>query len=334
MVLISRHAAARLFAEVQRWVDHGLTLEQAPYECLAYPLSALTPRQQLLSPLEPVSLEAIAEITIDDVAIPPDEIKAFTPMNCHFGGDNLERINQRFNRQIDEQISLQPRLAINSKLHSHPFTGGDFLSAGDRYHGVTSPQAHAWRQRRGLSTAILHVVYPDDVPQPQSKPWRLTRHGAVTTHQGKSGFKVHWSIRTWASDDTGALHDLGDASVVANNHPRVKSARRRPYWQSRAGVKWCDSQKIQLREAGYRPSRNTLGRGWRRYIIHTADRCLVFALPPDFPQANMRVLDVQQAWSNSFSLMKLPKGAAATRLSQLSLLKIAEHFGPPAVQTT
>jgi hypothetical protein len=48
----------------------------------------------------------------------------------------------------------------------------------------------------------------------------------------------------------------------------------------------------------------------------------------------MRVLDVQQAWSNSFSLMKLPKGAAATRLSQLSLLKIAEHFGPPAVQTT
>lgn len=326
-VLISRSAAQKLFAEVRRWVEEGLAREGQPAESLVYPLSALVPQKGLRTPVELLDAAEVSELVIDDVAVPPDDVKVFSAANCHFAGD-LDRANAAFNAEIDRMLTARPRLGINSKLHTHPFIEGAFLSAGDLYHGVRAPKAVSWRERRGLKTAMLHVVYPDASPQPSKRPWRITDEGAEA-RAGK-GPRVRWRIRSWASEQAAGaptMRDLGDAVVVSERHPSVRAARRSPYWSTRRGARWCDRQKTALRAAGYAVSRNLLGRGWRRYLVQTADGQLLIALPPDFPALPPRLLEVKRAWRDEFEELPLP---SAFRLGfSASLLDLVRHFGPP-----
>lgn len=326
MILISRKAAARLFSEIQRWVDLGLSTAGTPLESLVYPLSAMVPTRGLCSPLELVDLNHIAQIVIDDVAIPPDEIKVFSAANCHFEGPELHRVNREFNAAIAARLDLQPRLEVLSKLHCHPFPGGDFLSSGDLHHGVAAPEAVQWRRRKGLATALLHVVYPSDVPCPAKGPWRLSSSGA--TSPGSSG-GVRWRVRSWGSAVDGALADLGDARVVADSHPLVRLARRLPYWRTKRGRRWCARQKQELRHAGYDVRRNLLGRGWRHYLLHTRAGQLVFALPPDFPRAPLRVMRILRAWADEFEPLELPGWASGKSLGESSLLRLARYYEAP-----
>jgi hypothetical protein len=326
-VQVSRSAAALIFGEVQRWVELGLRRQGAALESLVYPLSALVPSGALRSPLELAGLSQLAALVLDGVAIPPDSVKAFSPANCHFAPADPAAANRAFNAAIDQMIEARPRLGVHSKLHSHPFSASPFLSQGDLYHGVASPAAVAWRRCRGLSTAVLHLVYPDGEPRVSGRPWRLTREGARCD---AAGGRVLWSIRSWASGDDGQMQDLGTAELLPDGHPRVRLARRLPYWRRRHGARWCDGQKAGLRAAGYQVSRNLLGRGWRRYLLRAGGRHLVFALPPDLPAARPRVLQVHDAASNQFELLSLPApGRRAQSLSGLSLLDLARHFGPP-----
>ena len=324
-ILVSRGAAAVIFSEVRRWVEEGLRGGGSPLESLLYPLSALVPTGGLRCPVELVAARDIRELVIDGAATPPDAIKSFSALNCHFSAADMERANIEFNAQIDAELEHRPRLGVHSKLHSHPFSGGAFLSGGDLEHGVSSPAARSWRERRGLRTAILHVVYPDEDPVVSGRPWELTVGGAVAAGRRR----VLWRVRSWASDDDGAMHDLGDARLVPDRHPSVRAARRLPYWRTRSGARWCDAQKAALRAAGYGVSRNLLGRGWRRYLITSGSRQVLVALPPDLPAAAPRVLEVVSALRDDFRRLALPDWSREASLSRLSLLRLAGHFLPP-----
>jgi hypothetical protein len=213
---------------------------------------------------------------------------------------------------------------VLSKLHTHPFVGGDFLSAGDLYHGVTSTKAIAWRERRGLATALLHVVYPNDQPLVAGLPWKVEAAGARARGADR---EVAWRIRTWGTDGQGSVVDLGDAEIVPDRHTVVRAARRAPYWATRRGGRWCDAQKQALREAGYGVSRNLLGRGWRRYLVGSHGRHLLLALPPDFPACAPRVLDIEDATVNAFRALPLPQWAEAARsLRDVSLPRLVQHY--------
>lgn len=328
MILISRSAARAIFGEVQRWVERGLEQAASPFEALLYPLSALFPAGPLLTPVELASLAHLRHVLVDEAAIPPDAVKSFSPANCRFRAEGLEAANREFNVEIERRLAARPRLGVHSKLHSHPFAGGDFLSAGDLLHGVSSPEAVAWRQNKGLSTAILHVAYPDRTPGAGHRPFSLDDSGAVMV--GERG-PVRWRIRSWASlGEPAELEDLGDARLVPDSHPLVRAARKLPYWRSAAGSRWCDAQKRALREAGYPVSRNLLGRGWRRYLVGAGGRQLLIALPPDLPAAPPRVLEVRNALAGDFQPLPLPRCGRATSLSGLSLLELARHFGGPS----
>ncbi len=323
MILISRSAAVAIFAEVRRWVERGLLELGAPYESLVYPLSALVPSGALLCPVELASAEHLRELVVDGVVIPPDAIKSFSPANCHFSGD-LEMASHELNLEIERLLDGRPRLGVHSKLHAHPFTGGAFLSNGDLLHGVNSDAAVAWRHARGLATAILHVVYPDEEPRASQSAWRVDADGARSDGQPR----VRWRVHSWASRDDG-LDDLGDARVVPDRHPSVQAARRPPYWRTPAGAAWCDAQKAALREAGYPVSRNVLGRGWRRYLVAAGGRQLLIALPPDLPAAPPRVLEVRNALANHFEPLPLPPSTQASSLASLSLVALARYYGSP-----
>lgn len=333
MILISRSAARSIFEEVRRWVDHGLTAGGEPLESLLYPLSALVPAARLFSPLELVPLEAIRQVVIDGAAIPPDELKAFSSHNCHFElpPGQREAANAAFNAAIDAQLRLRPRLGVLSKLHAHPFAGGAFLSSGDLYHGVAAPAARAWRERRGLATALLHVVAPDGDPGLSTRPWRIDGGGARGPARAGRG-PITWRVHSWGLDRAGAMLELGPAAIVSDRHPTVQAARRRPYWSTRAGGRWCDAQKLALREAGYRVSRNLLGRGWRRYLVGSGARSIVVALPPDLPAVPPRVLEVIDASCDRFEELELPAAwaRAGGALSARSLPALCRHvLGAP-----
>lgn len=323
-ILVSWAAARQIFAEIQRWVEVGLQQSGSALESLVYPLSALVPAGIIKCPVELVRLDELRALVLDGVAIPPDSVKAFSPANCHFAPDDPAAANQRFNDAIDALLERRPRLAVNSKLHSHPFSASPFLSGGDIFHGVHSPQARRWRGRRGLATALLHVVYPDGEPRVAASPWRLTAAGAVCAAGGQ---RVTWRIRSWGSLPGGAMEDLGDAALVPARHPLVRACRRLPYWLRRHGAAWCTRQKAALRALpGLRVSRNLLGRGWRRYLLHAGGQHLLLALPPDLPVAPPRVLRIHDAVADQFEVLDLPRRFDTRSLTSLSLPELARHY--------
>ena len=118
-LLVSRQAARAIFAEVRRWVEHGLSSFGTPLESLLYPLSSLLPAAggELYCPLELVGIDHIDQIIIDDVAIPHDDVKAFSPSNCHFAAADMRRANDEFNAEIEQRLIARPRLGVHSKLH-------------------------------------------------------------------------------------------------------------------------------------------------------------------------------------------------------------------------
>ena len=154
---------------------------------------------------------------------------------------------------------------------------------------------------------------------------------------------MRWRISTWASVghsgaaglgsiDAPQMQDLGEARIVGDDYDAVQASRRPTYWQTTHGAAWCDAQKAALRSAGYKVSRNVLGRGWRRYLVEAGTRTVLIALPPDFPHAPLRALEVRRAWANDFAPLSPPPGSAGgdgTRIGNCSLLKLARYFGPP-----
>jgi hypothetical protein len=316
-VLISQSALSTILGEVQRFATRGLIEHGAPYEAIAYPLGAMLPRGELVSPLELTSEHHIAGLVIPDAMLPPESAKAFSPMNCHFeasGPDDLGALNDAFNREIDARLAGWPRLGVLSKLHSHPFAGGDFLSGGDLAKNVFAPNAVVWWERRGLRTALMHVVNPSRSPA-------LGPDGAL--------IDCGWRLSTWALDDTGRMVRWDDATVVADDHPAMQAARRPPYYQTEAGRAWCDGQKQALRDAGRNPSRNVLPRGWRRYLVSVGSRELCFALPPDTPRRPPRVLEVHDITTNRFEPLGLPRRFERIRsFEELSLVELCAAYAP------
>lgn len=322
-VLISKHAAEKLFSEVRRWVNLGLQHQGHAFESLMYPLASMIPRQEKIrSPLDTILLTDIQMMLIDEIAIPPDNIKAFSAANCHFEGD-LAQANRDFNRSIDDIFLKRPRLELFSKLHTHPFVDGDFLSDGDIYHGINAAKAQAWRNQKGLASTILHIVYPNKTPRMSHSNWSLRHDGAYDKKN-----KTLWKIATWASTQHGIIR-LEDAAIINNRHHALQASRRKTYWQTPQGAAFCDQEKAALRAAGYRVSRNLLPRGWRRYIIELKQGDILVALPPDFPFIAPKIYKIISAWKNEFEELALPYRFGERRYEDLYLLNLVKHYGEP-----
>jgi hypothetical protein len=352
-VFVSETAKRKILAEVERWAREGLSREGTPYEAIAYPLSALMPRGQrlpALSPLETLSVRDFGALVIADAAIPPDEVKNFTAYNCHFQAPDLDLFQRLFNAQIDEIVRQHPALGVFSKLHSHPFSGGDFLSGGDLAKNVYHPNAVLWRERLGLEEAILHVVYPrrsvreivgtgaasgprtefsqeTHLEEQEAKRYNRATEQGVSVHASDKG---PWGLATFAVHGSGQMVRLPGPVYVPDDDPRVLAARAQPYWMTPRGKAWDDKQKAALAEAGFKPSRGLLGRGWRRYIVSPGgERDLVFCLPPDFPKRLPRVLAIVDAARNLFQKMPLPKQIQkAKHLSEVDLVRLAKQYAP------
>lgn len=320
-IYISRYAAERIFQEVFYWVNDGILKSGTARESLVYPLSCIFSKdgKLLRSPLETAGISDIGALAIDDVAVPPEDVKVFSSHNCHFNA--TEQDNREFNKSIDVILQKRPRLEVLSKMHSHPFSYGGFLSEGDIYYGHQARTASQWRSSRGLAISVLQVVYPDSTPQ-YHRYWDLNNQGAYgITGSGK---EIQWRIKSWAF--CGSYQwELGDAEIVANKHPYIKSCRRQPYWTKSWGAKWCDNQKERLRASPLvqRVARASLTRGWRRYAIETASGVFVIALPPDLPKVPISLLAQK---NGKLETMDLPKNFIYNKLKEIDLLELTKWF--------
>lgn len=352
-VFVTETAWRKILSEIERWAREGLARSGIPFEAIAYPLSALLPkdpRAPTPTPLEPLSVEALGALVVVDAAIPPDEVKSFTAYNCHFEAPDLALFQRVFNHQIDEVVRRFPGLGVYSKLHSHPFPGGDFLSGGDLQQNVFHPKAIAWRERLGLEEAILHVVYPrrpvheivgvapgagprDEfsretlVEEEEARRYRRETDRGAVLHASDTG---PWGLATFAVTGAGQLRRLPGPVFVPDEHPRAQAARALPYWMTRAGKRWDDHQKAALAAAGFAPSRGLLGRGWRRYIVSPGGGYdVVLCLPPDFPKRQARVLRIVDIMRNQFAPLPLPRSLARARhFAEVDLVRAVRELAP------
>ena len=313
-VVVSRSAAERILGEVRRWARVGLERTGAPFEAIAYPLSALImrrPRSSAPTPLETTRVGDVKVVVVADAALPPDEVKAFGSHNCHFEGSNLGAANAAFNDAIAAIIGEAPRLEVHTKLHSHPFQGAAWLSGMDVDVNVLAPGAIRWRQRLGLGFALLQIAYPVDPPAGMT--------------QGKT---VRWRIASFACDPTGEVRPLGDVRIVPDDHKYVRFARARAYWQTPRGQEWDRIQKASLREAGWKVSRGWLRRGWRRYLVElSGDRLVCICIPPVPAEARIRALEVRDASRNLFEPLALPRAVGSARsLDGVDLVRLVRRF--------
>jgi hypothetical protein len=353
-VYIAETAKQKIFAEVERWAKEGLAREGVPYEAIVYPLSALLgkgKRGSLPTPLEDVLVSDIGSIVVVDAAIPPDTAKNFSAYNCHFQALDADVVS--FDDQLSKMIEARPRLAVFSKLHSHPFQNGDFLSSGDLMKNVYHPSAIKWRTRLGMQEALLHVVYPRipvrDIVQTKSGTFaqsefsqetrleeqeaaRRKQTTASTSHASDRG---PWGIATFAVEGTGKMVRLPGPVYIANDHPLIQEACEMPYWSTPRGKAWDDKQKTALAKHGFKPSRGWLRHGWRRYLLSLEGlgNDVVFCVPPDFPKRQLKALSVIDATRNIFERLPLPKKILATRrLSDIDLSWIARQYRAEAAR--
>jgi hypothetical protein len=357
-VYIAETAKQKILAEVERWAREGLSREGIPYEAIAYPLSALLGKGKRFaapSPLEDLSIKELGSVVMVDAAIPPDEVKSFSAYNCHFQSPNIELVQQSFNQQVTDFIKERPALQVVSKLHSHPFEGGDFLSSGDLSVNVYHPGAVRWRVSLGMQEALLHVVYPRrsvrDIVQTKTGSLAQSdfshetrREEQEASRRGRSadlGISLHpsdrgpWGIATFAVESTGRMQRLPGPVYVPDDHEVVRLANELPYWSTPRGKIWDDKQKEALKKHGFQPSRGFLGRGWRRFIASMAGfgPDIVFCVPPDFPHRQLRVLSIVDASRNIFQRLPLPKkNQASKRFSEIDLSWLARQYRAEAAR--
>lgn len=355
-VYIAETAKRKILGEVERWAREGLSREGIPYEAIAYPLSAMLgrgKRSSIPSPLEDLLVSDIGSIVLVDAAIPPDTAKSFSAYNCHFQALDSEVVS--FDQEIEAMIQTRPRLGVFSKLHSHPFEGGDFLSSGDLSKNVYHLGAVRWRERLGMQEALLHVVYPRrsvrDIVQTKSGSLSQSEFSQETrveaqeaSRRGRStdlGVSLHrsdqgpWGIATFAVQGSGQMVRLPGPIYIGDDHALVKEACEAPYWSTPKGKAWDDKQKAALLKHGFRPSRGWQRHGWRRYIVSMEGlgNDLVFCVPPDFPKRQLRVLSIVDASRNLFQRLPLPKKTQASRrLSELDLSWLARQYRAEAAR--
>ena len=178
MILISRSAARTIFAEIQRWVELGLEQTSSAYEALVYPLSALFPAGELLSPLELAGAEHLRAVLVDDVAIPPGRDQVLLAGQLPLRRGRPGRGQPAFNRE--HRPPARRRAAPGCALQAaQPSFSRGRLSLQRRPAARRDLRRGGWpgAAARACGTAILHVVYPDARAQPLGAALELDGRG-------------------------------------------------------------------------------------------------------------------------------------------------------------
>ncbi|MBI4149567.1 hypothetical protein HY491_03905 [Candidatus Woesearchaeota archaeon] len=300
-VFFSSHAFRVSAVEAERYYQKGMKAEGMPWETAMYPLAHLVLKEGIEKcPLELAELDEIACIVIPRVAIPPDIFKAHSCHAAKHGGVPVEEMNTTFQRQCLDILLRFPHLGMFVKQHSHHTLELTRPSEGDMQHNILN--AYAWYRSKGLNTMFSMI---------------MTRHAMMPK----------WFIHAHALGKENQNVELGQVTVIADNHPLCMDARKKPYYDTQEGAEWCDRNKAALRAAGFQISRQFLPRGYRRYIISYEKESVVMVLPPDFPLKPVRVFRIIDAQKNMFAPLPLPgQWQQQNAFSRLGMLELARHY--------
>lgn len=251
--------------EVTRWFHIGEKEKGKPFEAVGFPLSHLILKEDVhKSPAETVSFEDVEAVVITHVAIPPDEIKNYSPYRANFKkrGKNVEKFNQLFSkRRIDPVIHKYPLLMVCSRIHSHPFGKLTVNSKGDL---ETCMRDEVNARRNGLLFSLSFIM----------------------TVKKSSNGKMSWEIFGYVVKD--GQQDPVSIKLIADDDSLARTARRQPYYKKSQGIIWERRVESHLTENVDCFEKKRLSRGWTSIWAKVAKQELILVVPPFFPHDNPR----------------------------------------------
>ena len=265
-VRIARSAWQRCVSELDR---------AAPHEAVLVPLIALRVRDLGRNPCAPLALTDLAELTVPTVLTVPERLQRASPVRVGV----LPSTNRLLNPRIEAFTRSHPRLRTAAYLHSHPFAHErTWPSQGARadYEGHMLPLLGHNRQS-GLETSFSFIA---------------CRTGGACRAEA-AGVGGRWILHCFALDADERIVDLGFATVIDDEDPRVDEAllpglRRVP--PARTLVRRL---RRRLRREGISTHWEELFDGWSRLRIEIGASVVVALLPDRFPDRPARWFVVQ-----------------------------------------
>jgi hypothetical protein len=287
-----RDAFERAVQEAERHYRQGTDETGLPRESVAYPLSFIVFDQ---GPFHPITLSDISLFVVTHAVIPPRRFQDYGSGHARFKGD-VKEMNEVFNRMLEAYIDRHPRLDVHSKMHAHPFPGGDHISGGDRKHLIDSDGAKAWRKGQGLSTIILHVMTREEI-------------------QGKG----LWTIHNFGLDDNDRIVRLPETEIISRKHRLARLALSAAFPQAFPLLE--DGWAKELHRAHIPFKRKAVLRGWVMYRIWIGDGMMAFiALNPSFPDERKTLIRLCRG--SSFAEILAPEWWGP----DLSLLRLVDFL--------
>lgn len=250
-ITISESCWARVTAELDRTY---------PLEGVLVPLVALVPARRDFSPCSTMTLEDIRAVVIARAVLVPEDLQ----VNQYARVGVRAHTDRVVNQEIERLTTRYPRLRACAFLHSHPFA-----------HGSTWPSSGCRGDHEGHMLPLL----------------RRNRDAALdTSFSFIACMGAPWKLQGFALDRDERITDLGFASVVPDEDPRIRSSLQ-PSHLTRSPMRHVLRRwRRQLKRARLPCRRDELFDGWQRWVIEAGGHlAVVVLLPMDFPKQPPRV---------------------------------------------
>jgi hypothetical protein len=276
-ILISFPTWKKIVAEVAFWANHGQQQQGHPYEATFYPLGTVQLRQPaMVGPFTPIRLSNVSEILLDEVFLPPRQFTQYTSTSAQFSNLAASELTQDFQQAMQLALARRAQLLFLGPGHSHPFAVDNTWPSYTDIHGHMLPYRQQNEELLGLEFSLALIVvqraFGRQAGFPISKATEPYRADPTT-----------WQACAFAIDETRQLQALGKARIVSDNHPQMRQARRRSFFQTRQGRRWEKQQQAALGSKLLEHAR--WPGGWTTFLIQqtpTAAQLLSFS--PYFPQ--------------------------------------------------